>query len=54
MSKIHNAIHEIIYIENYNHLDCIWGMDAPSAVYRPVIALMNKMMQNEEPKCDQC
>jgi len=60
MSKIHKAIHDIIYIENFNHLDALWGMEASNLVYKPIMAMMDKMLQDQSqnatdaPGCGSC
>jgi len=45
MEKIHSTVIEIIFIDYYNHLDMIWGIDAPQKIYQPLIELINKSIE---------
>lgn len=45
MEQIHHTVLEIIFIDYYNHLDFIWGIDSPQKIYKPIIELINKGMQ---------
>ena len=44
MQRIVKTVAKFMYIDRYNHLDFVWGMDAPGTVYYPLIELMKSML----------
>ena len=44
IEQIGHTVVEFFTIDHYNHLDFLWGEDAPKMVYHPMIEIMNKML----------
>ncbi|XP_063679029.1 lysosomal acid lipase/cholesteryl ester hydrolase-like [Bolinopsis microptera] len=44
IEQIGHKVVEFLAIDHYNHLDFLWGIDAPKMVYHPMIEIMKKML----------
>ena len=44
LERIKDTVVKFIYIDRYNHIDFLWGMDAPATLYYPLIELMKSML----------
>ena len=47
LGKIGNAVTKTIIIDYYNHVDFIWGLDAPQKVYHPIIEYMKSLTDDK-------
>jgi lysosomal acid lipase/cholesteryl ester hydrolase len=43
MSRIGQVVRKTVVIDYYNHVDFIWGLDAPDKVYRPIIEYLKTL-----------
>ena len=44
LQQIKKTVIKFMYLDNYNHLDFLWSMDAPTRIYYPVIEIMKSML----------
>ena len=44
-SRIGHAVSKTMMIDYYNHVDFIWGLDAPNKIYYPVIKYMKSLLK---------